>query len=189
MNGVFKHLPNLLTALQLAAAPAFAFLLVSGADRAALGVFAFAGLTDAADGFLAKRFGIATRVGRFLDPAADKLLMFASFLTLTILGVAPLWLTLLVIARDAAIVGGILFARLFALPIRSARCSSARRARRCRSRTLRSRLCCSFSGCTGRRWKAPPQTRQPSSPSRRGSLTPALQSARSRADSRSREAS
>ncbi len=118
MNGVFKHLPNLLTALQLAAAPAFAFLLVSGADRAALGVFAFAGLTDAADGFLAKRFGIATRVGRFLDPAADKLLMFASFLTLTILGVAPLWLTLLVIARDAAIVGGILFARLFALPIR-----------------------------------------------------------------------
>lgn len=118
MNGVLKHLPNLLTALRLAAAPALALLLVSGADRAALGVFAFAGLSDAADGFLAKRFGLATRFGRFLDPAADKLLMFAAFFTLTALGITPLWLTLLVVARDAAILAGILLAHLLKLPIR-----------------------------------------------------------------------
>ena len=118
MNGALKHLPNLLTWLRLAAAPALAFLLVSGADRAALGVFAFAGLSDAADGFLAKRFGFATRFGRFLDPAADKLLMLAAFVTLTVLKVAPLWLTLLVIARDVAIVVGIALARILELPIR-----------------------------------------------------------------------
>jgi cardiolipin synthase len=115
---VLKHLPNLLTWLRLAAIPALCILLVSGADRAALGVFAFAGLSDAADGFLAKRFGFATRFGRFLDPAADKLLMLASFLTLTLLKVTPLWLTLLVVARDAAIVLGILVAHRLALPIR-----------------------------------------------------------------------
>ncbi|HEX4157924.1 MAG TPA: CDP-alcohol phosphatidyltransferase family protein [Rhizomicrobium sp.] len=115
---MLKHLPNLLTWLRLAAAPALAFLLVSGADRLALGVFAFAGLSDAADGFLAKRFGFASRFGRFLDPAADKLLMLAAFVTLTVLKVTPLWLTLLVIARDAAIVGGIILARMLALPIR-----------------------------------------------------------------------
>jgi cardiolipin synthase len=118
VNGALKHLPNLLTWLRLAAAPALAFLLVSGADRAALGVFAFAGLSDAADGFLAKRFGFATRFGRFLDPAADKLLMLAAFVTLTILKIAPLWLTLLVITRDTAIVGGIALARMLELPIR-----------------------------------------------------------------------
>ncbi|HEY3638535.1 MAG TPA: CDP-alcohol phosphatidyltransferase family protein [Rhizomicrobium sp.] len=118
MNGTLKHLPNLLSWLRLAAAPALAFLLVSGADRAALGVFAFAGLSDAADGFLAKRFGFATRFGRLLDPAADKLLMLAAFVTLTVLKVTPLWLTLLVIARDVAIVGGIALARIMNLSIR-----------------------------------------------------------------------
>jgi cardiolipin synthase len=116
---MLKHLPNLLSWLRLAAAPALAFLLVSGADRIALGVFAFAGLSDAADGFLAKRFGFASRFGRFLDPAADKLLMLAAFVTLTVLKVTPLWLTLLVIARDAAIVGGIVVARAFELQIRA----------------------------------------------------------------------
>src|SRR5689334_6788887 len=118
VNGFLKHLPNFLTALRIAAAPALAFLLVRGADRAALGVFAFAGLSDAADGFLAKRFGLTTRFGRLLDPAADKLLMLVSFATLTILGVAPLWLTLLVLARDAAILAGLLLARLLNVPVR-----------------------------------------------------------------------
>ena len=120
MNGILKHLPNLLTGLRIAAAPALAFLLVRGADRAALGVFAFAGLSDAADGFLAKRLGLTTRFGRLLDPAADKLLMLFSFATLTILGVAPLWLTLIVLARDAAILAGLSLARLLNIPVRVA---------------------------------------------------------------------
>lgn len=118
VNGMLKHLPNLLSWLRLAAAPTLAILLVSGADRLALGVFAFAGLSDAADGFLAKRFGFDSRFGRLLDPAADKLLMLAAFVTLTVLKVTPLWLTLLVIARDAAIVAGIVIARMFELPVR-----------------------------------------------------------------------
>lgn len=118
VNAMLKHLPNLLSWLRLAAAPTLAILLVSGADRLALGVFAFAGLSDAADGFLAKRFGFDSRFGRLLDPAADKLLMLAAFVTLTVLKVTPLWLTLLVIARDAAIVAGIVIARMFELPVR-----------------------------------------------------------------------
>jgi cardiolipin synthase len=118
VSGLFKHVPNLLTGLRLAAAPTLAVLLVSGADRAALGVFAFAGLSDAADGFLAKRFGFATQFGRYLDPAADKVLMLVSFIVLTALGFTPLWLTVLVIARDAAIVLGILVGRMLDLPMR-----------------------------------------------------------------------
>lgn len=120
MSGLFKYIPNLLTWLRLAAAPAVALLLIGGNDRAALGVFAFAGLSDAADGFLAKRFGFATRFGRYLDPAADKFLMLASFLTLTVMGVAPLWLTVIVVGRDAAIVLGVVLAIWFEWPIRIA---------------------------------------------------------------------
>lgn len=117
MKGPLRHLPNLITALRLAAAPALAALLLAGNDRAALGIFAFAGLSDAADGFLAKRFHSATRFGRYLDPAADKLLMLAAFLTLSIMGIAPWWLTVLVIARDLAIVSGIFLAHVLSLPL------------------------------------------------------------------------
>jgi cardiolipin synthase len=120
VNRLFFHLPNVLTGLRLASAPILAALVVAGDYMAAFAVFAFAGLTDAADGFLAKRFGLDTNFGRFLDPVADKLLMLASFLALTVIGVVPLWLTVLVIARDVAIVCGALLAWALDLPLRVA---------------------------------------------------------------------
>lgn len=120
MNRLAKHIPNLLTWLRLASAPAVALFLIGGNDRAALGIFAFAGLSDAADGFLAKRFGFATRFGRYLDPAADKLLMLASFLTLTAVGVTPLWLTAIVVGRDLAIVLGVIIVIVLEWPVRIA---------------------------------------------------------------------
>jgi len=118
VSGLFKHVPNLLTGMRLICAPALAFLLVSGADRAALGVFAFAGLSDAADGYFAKRFGFATRFGRYLDPAADKLLMLAAFVALAAMGFTPIWLAALVIARDLAIVAGIAMGHVLGLPLK-----------------------------------------------------------------------
>jgi len=116
---LLRNIPNFLTALRLAAAPALVMLLWQGRYKEALIVFVVAGLTDAADGWLAKRFDLATRFGRYMDPAADKLLMLASFLVLTVLHVTPLWLTVLVIARDIAIVLGIGIARLWELPVRA----------------------------------------------------------------------
>src|SRR2546423_13411978 len=88
---LLRHLPNLLTTLRLAAAPATAGLLVEGHFGAALALFIFAGLSDAADGFLAKRFGLSTPLGRFLDPLADKALMLAVFITLPPPGEVPGW--------------------------------------------------------------------------------------------------
>ena len=86
MIALLRQIPNLLTVLRLACAPVTALLLLDQAYPAALGVFVFAGLTDLADGFLAKRYGLDTQVGAWLDPAADKLLMLASFLALTYVG-------------------------------------------------------------------------------------------------------
>ena len=97
---MLRHLPNLLTGLRLAAAPATAGLLTTGHFEAALGIFAFAGMSDAADGFVAKRFGFTSRLGSYLDPAADKALMLAAFVALTVIGVVPLWLTLVIVARE-----------------------------------------------------------------------------------------
>ena len=119
MNTLLRNIPNMLTALRVAAAPALAILLWHGRDYAALIVFAFAGLSDAADGYLAKRFHLQTRFGRYLDPAADKLLMVTSFVALTALNVTPLWLTALVIFRDIAILLGLGLAYLWALPVRA----------------------------------------------------------------------
>lgn len=120
MNLLLRNIPNLLTALRLASAPMLAALLVRGDYRWALIIFIFAGLSDAADGWLAKRFHLMTRVGRYLDPAADKVLMLASFLALTAMHVTPFWLTALVIGRDVVIVLGIGLARFLDLPLRVA---------------------------------------------------------------------
>ena len=120
MNALLRQAPNILSALRLVAAPIAAFLILYGVDVAALCVFVFAGLSDALDGFLAKRFALTSRFGAWLDPAADKLLMLASFVTLSMVGEVPLWLTALVIGRDVAIVVGVGLARLLEAPLRIA---------------------------------------------------------------------
>ena len=117
---LLRHLPNFLTALRLFAAPLTAWCILNDKDVAALCVFAFAGLSDALDGYLARRLSPGSRFGIYLDPAADKVLMLASFVTLTMIGVVPLWLTVLVIGRDLAIVAGVALAWMFSLPVQVA---------------------------------------------------------------------
>jgi cardiolipin synthase (CMP-forming) len=114
---MIRHLPNLLSALRLLAAPFAAWLILSGHDTAALLVFAAAGASDGLDGFIARRWNVTSGFGAWLDPAADKLLMLLCFAALLMIGAAPLWLVALVVARDLAIAGGWLLIKLLALPI------------------------------------------------------------------------
>ena len=118
MMRLLRHFPNLLTTLRLFSAPIITLLLLDADYQWALAVFAFAGVSDALDGFLAKRFGLETDAGRWLDPAADKLLMLMSFLALAYIGATPKWLTALVIGRDVAIVLFIALARYMVLPLK-----------------------------------------------------------------------
>lgn len=120
MTKLLRHAPNFLTGLRFLSAPLLAMLLFQNRYQAALGVFIFAALSDMADGWLAKRYHLATRTGRYLDPAADKFLMLTSYIALTVLHITPVWLTALVIGRDVVIVGGILLARILELPLRIA---------------------------------------------------------------------
>jgi cardiolipin synthase len=115
---ILRNIPNVLTAIRIVLAPLVGYCVLNGRFLPALLVFVVAGASDALDGFLARRFGLVSRFGEYLDPAADKLLMLASFITLTMIGEVPLWLTALVIGRDIAIVLGVGLARLFALPVK-----------------------------------------------------------------------
>ena len=111
---MIRHLPNLLSALRLLAAPVAAWLILEGHDIAALVTFAAAGASDGLDGFVARRWGVTSVFGAWLDPVADKLLMLFCFTSLYGIGAAPFWLLVLVVARDLAIVAAWLLIKLWA---------------------------------------------------------------------------
>jgi cardiolipin synthase len=80
-------------------------------------LFGIAALSDAADGFLAKRYGWQSELGAVLDPAADKLLLVTVFITLAYLKLVPLWLMAVAVARDVIIVLGVLLYRYWFGPL------------------------------------------------------------------------
>ncbi|MBF0159470.1 MAG: CDP-alcohol phosphatidyltransferase family protein [Magnetococcales bacterium] len=102
------NIPNGLSFLRICAVPVFIGLLLSHQITWAFWLFVLASLTDALDGFIAKRFNMHTELGSYLDPLADKLLLVCGFITLTVLGDMPLWITLMVTTRDILIIGGAL---------------------------------------------------------------------------------
>ena len=83
-----------------------ALALIAARYELALVLFALAAVSDGLDGWLAKSFGWTSRLGKILDPLADKLLLVTLFVTLVWTGLAPLWLGVAVVARDLLIVGG-----------------------------------------------------------------------------------
>ncbi|MBI3636045.1 MAG: CDP-alcohol phosphatidyltransferase family protein, partial [Candidatus Rokubacteria bacterium] len=99
-------LANWLTMLRILLVPVFVSLLVYRKPGWALSVFVVAALTDLADGYVARSRGMQSRLGAFLDPMADKLLLTASFVTLTWLKALPFWITAVVISRDMILVLG-----------------------------------------------------------------------------------
>jgi cardiolipin synthase (CMP-forming) len=101
-------LANWLTVLRILLIPVFVSLLVYRRPGIALVVFAAAALTDLLDGYVARHRGIQSRLGAFLDPMADKLLLISSFVTLTWLKALPFWIAAVVISRDIILVVGAL---------------------------------------------------------------------------------
>lgn len=100
------NLPNLITFARLLSVPLAIWLILGERYGAAFWVFVGAGLSDALDGYIAKRWNRRTRLGALLDPAADKALLTGVYLTLGLTGQLPAWLVFLVILRDFLIVLG-----------------------------------------------------------------------------------
>lgn len=99
-------IPNALTFLRILLVVPFAISLWTAEYRLALLIFFIAAVTDALDGFLARACDWRTRLGAIADPLADKALLIAAYLMLTVTGILPYWLFWLVLGRDLLIIGG-----------------------------------------------------------------------------------
>jgi cardiolipin synthase len=111
-------IPNLITLGRILLVPVVVWAIASNAMWIAFLLFLAAGVSDAVDGFLAKRFNMVTELGAYLDPLADKALIVSIYLTLGINGDIPRWLVILVVSRDILIVGGIILSWLMGNPLK-----------------------------------------------------------------------
>ncbi|HSG91120.1 MAG TPA: CDP-alcohol phosphatidyltransferase family protein [Pseudomonadales bacterium] len=102
------RLPNLITILRLLLIAPTGACILGGRPGLALGLFVAAGVSDAVDGWLARRFAWTSRFGAIADPLADKLLVAVVYVLLAVQGVLPAWLAALVVLRDLIIIGGAL---------------------------------------------------------------------------------
>ena len=107
------NLPNLITLSRILMIPFFVNFLVYKYYGYAFAIFLLAGISDGLDGFIARSSKQKTKLGTFLDPMADKLLLTASFVTLTALHLIPVWVSIIVISRDIIIIIGALMLILF----------------------------------------------------------------------------
>ena len=98
-----KSIPNLISIIRIILIAPVLLLIYRESYDFALFLFLLAGLSDALDGYLAKKFDWRTRVGALLDPVADKLLVAGTFIILTWLGLVPFWLAAIVVSRDIII--------------------------------------------------------------------------------------
>jgi cardiolipin synthase len=110
-------IPNLITLARILLVPVVVWAIASNQMLFAFLLFAAAGVSDAVDGFLAKRFGMASELGAYLDPLADKVLIVSIYVSLGIADALPRWLVILVVSRDLLIVGGVMFSWLLNKPV------------------------------------------------------------------------
>lgn len=111
------NLPNIITLMRIILVPVIIWAIASHQMKLAFAIFIVAGVSDAIDGFLAKRFNMVTEIGALLDPVADKALLVSIYMTLGISGSIPGWLVILVVSRDVMIVGAVIISWLLQNPI------------------------------------------------------------------------
>ena len=111
------NIPNIITLGRIMLVPIIVWAIVSSQMEVAFAVFLIAGISDAVDGFLAKRFNMTSELGALLDPLADKALLVSIFVALGIWGAVPRWIVILVVSRDLMIVAAVIVSWLVGKPI------------------------------------------------------------------------
>lgn len=114
-----RHLPNIISSLRIVLVAPIAWSLLQHRLALTLAMVGVAAASDAADGFLAKRFHWQSAAGAVLDPIADKLLLATLFVVLALLRLIPAWLMVAVVARDVIIVAGAIGYRLLIGPVQA----------------------------------------------------------------------
>ncbi|KAH8799017.1 cardiolipin synthase-like protein, partial [Hyaloscypha sp. PMI_1271] len=108
--------PNILTFSRLVAAPVIGYLVLHDYHAWAVGLFAYAGITDLVDGYIARRWNLQTVVGTIIDPMADKTLMTILTVCLAIKGALPVWLAGIILGRDVGLGIAAIYYRWISLP-------------------------------------------------------------------------
>lgn len=106
------NIPNVITVFRIFLVPVVVWLIIDGDMQLAFIGFVLAGVSDALDGFLAKRYGWQTELGAYLDPVADKVLLVSIYVVLGLFGHLPVWLVIAVVTRDILIIGAFLLSWL-----------------------------------------------------------------------------
>ncbi len=110
-------IPNLITIARLLMVPLVVVMIGAGHWAAAFAIFLLAGVSDAIDGFIARRWGMQSELGAYLDPLADKALLVSIYVALAIHGVLPGWVAIVVVFRDIMIVAALLLSMLLDKPM------------------------------------------------------------------------
>ncbi|KFH43098.1 putative CDP-alcohol phosphatidyltransferase class-I family protein C22A12.08c-like protein [Hapsidospora chrysogenum ATCC 11550] len=110
------NIPNALTFTRLVAAPAIGYLVLHDCHAWAAGLFAYAGITDLVDGWIARRWNLKTVVGTVIDPMADKALMTILTVCLAMKGALPVWLAVIILGRDVGLGIAAIYFRWISLP-------------------------------------------------------------------------
>jgi cardiolipin synthase (CMP-forming) len=111
------NLPNLITIARILLVPIVVWAIAQRQMQVAFLLFLAAGASDAVDGFIAKRFNMASELGAHLDPLADKALIVSIYVALGITEAIPRWIVILVVSRDILIIGGVMLAWFLGRPM------------------------------------------------------------------------
>lgn len=110
-------IPNLITIARLLMVPLVVVMIGAGQWVAAFAIFVLAGVSDAVDGFIARRWNMRSQLGAHLDPLADKALLVSIYIALAIHGVLPGWVAIVVVSRDIMIVSAMVLSMLLGKPL------------------------------------------------------------------------
>jgi len=117
VRGCVLSIPNLITLGRILLVPIVVWAITSGGMRVAFFLFVAAGISDAVDGFLAKRFHMKSELGAYLDPLADKALIVSIYVSLGIAGSLPIFLVILVVSRDIMIISAFMLTWVIGKPM------------------------------------------------------------------------
>jgi cardiolipin synthase len=110
-------IPNLITILRFLLVPAVVLAMLNMRWDWAFAGFLVAGISDGVDGFIARRFNQQSKLGAYLDPMADKVLLVSVFVVMGFIGELPLWLVVTMVSRDALIICAVLLSTVMAHPV------------------------------------------------------------------------
>jgi cardiolipin synthase (CMP-forming) len=114
---VLNNLPNFVTLARMLMTPLAVMMIISQRFLLAFLIFILAGVSDAIDGFIAKRFNLRTELGAYLDPLADKALLISIYVSLAIYAGLPAWIAITVVSRDVMILTAVLISWLLDKPV------------------------------------------------------------------------